>query len=92
MEQAAKHVVVVQKVFAVAGLVIREGCLQLLKHAVELLQQCGPGLWWLNERDPLDNLQPLFDVKLHVQRSEYSSDDIFVDNGVATVAEAFSNE
>ena len=41
--------------------------------------------------DPLNYLQPLLDVLLHVQRSEYCSDVVFVDNGVRAVAELRRN-
>ena len=68
-----------------------ERLLQLEEELVELLNNEGAWHRRRDLRDPEDDLQPLLDVELHVQRSEYRADCIFVDNGVAAVAEPLSN-
>lgn len=68
-----------------------EGLLQLEEELVELLNNEGAWHRRRDLRDPEDDLQPLLDVELHVQRSEYRSDDVLVDNGVCATTYACSN-
>lgn len=91
LEEAAEDVVVVEEVLARLGPVRLEGALELLEVPVEVRNQRGTRDWRSDPGDPEDDLQPLLDVELHVQRSEYRADCIFVDNGVAAVAEPLSN-
>lgn len=91
LEKPAEDVVVVEEVLARLGPVRLEGALKFLKVSVEVRNQRRPRDRRSDPRDPEDDLQPLLNVELHVQRSEYRADCIFVDNGVAAVAEPLSN-
>lgn len=91
LKEAAEHVVVVEEVLAFFAPNGREGSLQLDELAVEHSQQLLP---WLRRLEPgatLNDLQPLLNVKLHLQRSEYLPYNILVDNGVAAIEEALCN-
>jgi len=39
----------------------------------------------------MDNLEPLLNVQLHIQRSEYRSHSFFVDAAVRPITKPFSN-
>ena len=77
LEQAAEDVIVVQKVAPRVRLRHQEWLLDLLELLVEVLEDDRPRTRRVNPRAALDDLQPLFDVHLQVQRSEYSSNRIF---------------
>ena len=68
-----------------------ERLLKLKEELVELLDNERTRHRRCDLRDPKDDLQPLLDVELHVQRSEYCSDNVFVDNGVRATTYACSN-
>ena len=76
LKEAAEDVIVVQEVAPRIWLGRKEGLLNLLELMVEALEDDGPRARWVNARAALDDLQPLFDVHLQVQRSEYASDRI----------------
>lgn len=82
LEEAAEHVVVVEEVLAILDAVNGEGLLQLQEVLVQSIQHLRAGFGRLDPGAALDDLEPLLDVQLHVQRSEYASDDILVENGV----------
>lgn len=71
MEETPKHVVVVEEVLAPWRFEGVEGPLQLVEHIVELLHEEWAWARRPHTRDAVDDLQPLLDVQLHVQRSEY---------------------
>lgn len=80
LEETTEDVVVIKEVFTVFGATRLEGSLQLLEECVKLTQNLCTRDGWLNSSDSKDDLQPLLDVVLHVQRSEYRSDRVFVDS------------
>ena len=77
LQEPAEHVVVVQEVAPRLGLRHQEGLLDLLELVVEALEDHGPRTWRVDPRAALDDLQPLLNVHLQIQRSEYASDSIF---------------
>lgn len=91
LEEPAEDVVVVEEVLAALRLEVLEGLLQLREGVVEHLEEARARLRRLDPRDALDDAEPLLDVELHVQRSEYAADDILVDNRVRAIEEALRN-
>ena len=91
LQKATEDVVVVEEVLTPLVLLVHKGPLQLGEAGVEHDQKLRTGFGRLDTRDAVDDLQPLLDVELHVQRSEYSSDCILVDNCVRAIEEALRN-
>ena len=66
LKESTEHVVVIQKVLTLLTLMCFKGLLEFLEQEVQLLHNHGSGAWWLYAGDPEDDLEPFFDVELHV--------------------------
>ena len=91
LEDAVEDIVVVEEVLATIDTTDCKWLLQLQKHVVELTHELCTRHRRRYSRESKDNLQPLLNVDLHVQRSQYRSDTVFVDNTVCAVTEPRSN-
>lgn len=56
-----------------------------MKHGVQLLYQQRARAWWSYVCEAVDDLQPLLDVELQIQRSEYCANCVLVENLVRAV-------
>lgn len=56
-----------------------------MKHRVQLLYQQRARAGWSYVCEAVDDLQPLLDVELQIQRSEYCANRVLVENLVRAV-------
>ena len=91
LQQSTEDVIVIEEVLARVISVAVERLLQLEEHLVEHAYQRRARCRWRDVCDPVDDLQPLLNVLLHVQRSEYRADCVFADDRVRAVTKPLSN-